>query len=122
LVPTRAKYFISFAVLVAPVAASASQSYTQRCTSWSMGRPTDGGITSTECTCTAWSGIGQAFGCELCSPTGQESDGGYGRVICLRQTQYPISEAATGCSTAGGSAAMGLLAVLGVLLLCRRRK
>ncbi|SRR5712692_2353010 len=118
-----AKYFISFAVLVAPVAASASQSYRQSCTRWSMGRPTfpDAGV-SNECTCTAWSGWGQQFGCNLCALGQQQTDGGPTPVVCLQQSTQPLPEAGGGCSAAGGSAALGLLAVLGVLLFCRRRK
>lgn len=89
-----------------------------------MGRPTfpDAGVSS-ECTCTAWSGSGQRYGCNLCALGEQQPDGGPPPVQCLLQGGLlPLPEGGGGCSAAGGSAALGLLAVLGVLLFCRRRK
>lgn len=120
-----AKYFISFAVLVAPVAATASHGGREYCNYWIMGRltpQTDGGVTSTECTCAAWSGYGERFGCNLCAPMAQpQFDGGFAAAQCLL-TGALLPDTSGGCSAAGGSAALGLLAVLGVLLFCRRRK
>ena len=87
------------------------------------GTQPDGGITSTECTCTAWSGSGQRYGCSLCAPGEQQPDGGPTPVQCLsRGGILPLPEGGGGCSAAGGSAALGVLAVLSVLLFCRRRK
>ena|ERR1700687_2125891 len=126
-----AKYFISLAVLVAPVVAAASRGPSRYCAIWRMGSPTgtqpDGGATSTECTCAAWNGWGeQWYGCDLCAP-GPPGPllpdggpyGGYAPVVCLQPGSV---QGGGGCSAAGGSAAMGQLAVLSVLLFCRRRK
>jgi uncharacterized protein (TIGR03382 family) len=114
-----AQLLISFVLLVSPVAASASQSFTQYCTHWQMGRTmtdADGGVTSTECTCTQWSGSGQQFGCDLCAP--RQGTNGV-TVQCLQRNSAPLNSG--GCSAVGGSGLLGLLAMAS-LLISRRRK